>query len=119
MYVSRLKCVQNAVTQQLERQFIESPKFKPGLITFNNDVSVYGDGSVLSEIVCGDELNEFDVLIWKGEEFGVKDVMKNVRESKATLIERVKSFSEGGATGLGPGVLLAVGMASNNPGSKK
>ena len=41
-----------------------------------------------------------------------------VQESKKSLIDKVYSLQETGATALGPALAYAVAMASNCPGSK-
>lgn len=44
-YVSRLQCVQSAIEKQLEDMQKIYPNKKIGLVTFNNEVTVIGDGT--------------------------------------------------------------------------
>ena len=44
-YVSRLQCVQGAIENQLMNLQETHPSKKVGLVTFNNEVKVIGDGS--------------------------------------------------------------------------
>jgi len=44
-YVSRLQCVQSAIDSQLESMGKTNPDRKVGLVTFNNEVTVIGDGT--------------------------------------------------------------------------
>ena len=61
-WVSRLQCVQAAVEDQIERIRKESPKRRIGLITFNNDVTIYGDGTQEPVVVTGEKLKSFEAL---------------------------------------------------------
>lgn len=40
---------------------------KLGLVAFNNEVTVVGDGSVDPQIITGDKLEDFDFLIKNGQ----------------------------------------------------
>lgn len=40
-----------------------APKRKVGIVTFNNEVTVIGDGQKDPQIVTGDKLFEFDTLV--------------------------------------------------------
>lgn len=44
-YVSRLQCVQSAIEKQLEDIQMSHPDRKIGLVTFNNEVTLIGDGT--------------------------------------------------------------------------
>lgn len=44
-WVSRLQCVQSAIQKQIEDMQKEHPFRKIGIITFNNEVTVIGDGT--------------------------------------------------------------------------
>lgn len=44
-YVSRLQCVQSAIDSQLEAMHKNNPDRKIGLVTFNNEVTIIGDGT--------------------------------------------------------------------------
>ena len=41
---------------------------KIGLVAFNNDVTIMGDGSQDAMILSGDKLNDYDFLIKNGNE---------------------------------------------------
>ena len=43
-YVSRLQCVQAAIDSQLSEMSIGAPDRKIGLVCFNNEVTIIGDG---------------------------------------------------------------------------
>jgi hypothetical protein len=44
-YVSRLQCVQSAIEQQISDMAKGAQQRKVGIVTFNNEVKVIGDGS--------------------------------------------------------------------------
>lgn len=44
-YVSRLQCVQAAIDSQLKEMSFGTPERKIGVVTFNHEVTVIGDGT--------------------------------------------------------------------------
>jgi hypothetical protein len=44
-YVSRLQCVQAAIDNQITEMSKGAPDRKLGIVTFNSDVTIIGDGS--------------------------------------------------------------------------
>jgi hypothetical protein len=59
--VSRKQCVVAAVENQLEEISKAFPKRKIGLVVFNDDVTVIGDGSREPIVVAGDKLKNYEV----------------------------------------------------------
>jgi hypothetical protein len=55
-YVSRLQCVQSAIDSQLEVMQKNNPDRKLGLVTFNNEVTIIGDGTKDPVTIVGDKL---------------------------------------------------------------
>lgn len=41
---------------------------KVGVVTFNNEVTVIGDGAKNPQVITGDKLNDFDYLLKNGQE---------------------------------------------------
>jgi hypothetical protein len=66
-YVSRLQCVQAAVQTQIEQMQNGAKDRKVGVVTFNNEVTLIGDGSVDPQTITGDKLNNFDWLCENGQ----------------------------------------------------
>lgn len=62
-YVSRLQCVQSAIDTQLEAMQKNNPDRKLGLVTFNNEVTIIGDGTKAPQTVTGDKLFDHDFLL--------------------------------------------------------
>lgn len=117
-YVSRLECVQAAIDNQIQLLNTCSPQLKLGLVAFNGDVRVFGDGSH-NDLITGDKLFEFDVL----KEWAMRRrdiyIEKSVSESCDVLRRKVMELEENGPTALGPALLISIILASaGGPGSK-
>lgn len=114
-YVSRLQCVQAAVANQIEALFKNHPNSKVGLVCFNNEVTVIGDGTSQPAIITGDKLEAFDALLEEGLKHRINS---SIKDSKDALIKKLYAIEETGATALGPAFMVALGMVKNSPGSK-
>ena len=66
-YVSRMQCVQAAIESQLEEMTKYSPDRKVGIVTFNNEVTIIGDGTTDSQSITGDRLSNFQTCYDIGE----------------------------------------------------
>ncbi|XP_072031040.1 circularly permutated Ras protein 1-like isoform X2 [Amphiura filiformis] len=117
-YVSRLDCMKMAVLRQLERYEIEHPDKHVILITFSQDVNVFGDGSQDVSHVAGDKLKNVDVLLQTGQTLAQEMAIQAVSQSGSCLKDRVRDLNEGGSTALGPALAVAVGMLKKQPGSE-
>ena len=56
-YVSRLECVIAAIENQLLQLSHAAPHVKIGLVLFNNEVILIGDGILPPKIITGDKLS--------------------------------------------------------------
>jgi hypothetical protein len=65
-YVSRMQCLQAAIEQQIKDMTNGAADRKLGIVTFNNEVKVIGDGVQDPQIVTGDKLYDYDLLIENG-----------------------------------------------------
>lgn len=54
---------------------------KLGIVTFNNEVTVYGDGSQDPQIITGDKLHEYEWLVQNGEGQGKDRMNLSVKDS--------------------------------------
>ena len=91
---------------------------KVGVVTFNNEVTVMGDGTKNPYIITGDRLNDYDYLLKTGCEQASILLNKTVKETKLELQKKVLAIEETGPTALGPAVLTSVALASEGkPGS--
>lgn len=79
-YHSQSQSVQAAVDHQLNDFAKTQPHTKISLVTFNNEVTVFGDGKNNAVTITGDKLNKNDELVKIGSEValpgGVKDTCK-------------------------------------------
>ncbi|CAG9322630.1 unnamed protein product [Blepharisma stoltei] len=117
-YVSRLECLQAAIDSQLTEMQRGTPNRHVGVVTFNNEVTIIGDGSQ-TVAITGDRLNNFDGLLNLVERKHNEYLGHTINETKEQLSGKVLGLEEGGATALGPALLVSVGLASQGgPGSK-
>ena len=85
---------------------------KLGIVSFNNEVTVVGDGSMDPQKIGGDKLFDYDYLIENGALQG-KDRMKcKITETYKKLTAKLMSLEETGPTALGPAVATSVAMAA-------
>lgn len=117
-YVSRLECVQAAIEAQLQTLAQACPTQKIGLVTFNSEVTIHGDGSGDPVIIAGNKMNNFENCY----EIGVANQHKlnnAIKDTKEGLIKKLMNLNETGPTALGPALISSVGMASEGlPGSR-
>lgn len=85
---------------------------KLGIVSFNHEVTVYGDGAKDSQVVAGDKLNDYDYLLQNGHDQGKERMELTVKESAKALQSKLMKLEETGPTALGPAVATAIGMAS-------
>ncbi|KAK7494561.1 hypothetical protein BaRGS_00014214 [Batillaria attramentaria] len=114
-YISRLQAVQAAVDHQLGEMCRDYPHRRVGLVAFNCDVTVIGDGTQDVVTVTGDKLKSVEELTKLGSEL---PAAKAIKETRQSLGEKVFALEEGGPTALGPALVVALSMASHQPGSK-
>ncbi|KAM3592223.1 uncharacterized protein V6R79_014993 [Siganus canaliculatus] len=115
VYRSRLYFVQEAVLQCVLRLSDQQPDIRVGLITFNHQVTMHGNDHVPSRCLSDVELTDSDFL--KGAAACFPSPLP-LSQTKDYLKRQVLGLSERGATALGPAALLAIAMASRQPGSK-
>ncbi|XP_061108328.1 circularly permutated Ras protein 1 isoform X2 [Conger conger] len=114
-YVSRLQSVQEALQIALSSLLQTSPKRRVALVTFNDEVTVYGDGTGAPLTLRDWSLMDFDYLKMQGEKYSTPHC---IAESIGPLTQKVKELREYGATALGPAALVSIAMASRYMGSK-
>eukprot|EP00005_Dracoamoeba_jomungandri_P003868 CAMPEP_0174258688 /NCGR_PEP_ID=MMETSP0439-20130205/7635_1 /TAXON_ID=0 /ORGANISM="Stereomyxa ramosa, Strain Chinc5" /LENGTH=635 /DNA_ID=CAMNT_0015342295 /DNA_START=118 /DNA_END=2025 /DNA_ORIENTATION=+ len=112
-WVSRLQSVQAAVETQLDLLEKEHPNRRVALITFNDEVTIYGDGDHV--VLAGDKLNDYEALLTAGQNARVE---KPISETRTEISKRLFSLSETGPTALGPAILVACGLAGETRGAE-
>ena len=114
-YVSRLQCVQSSIDEQINNIAKNNPNYKIGLVSFNNEVTVIGDGMSKHEIITGDKLNNLEKL----KEIGTKCLINNnIGKAHKKLSDAVWNLEENGQTALGPALVVSISMAAAAPGSQ-
>jgi Sec23/Sec24 zinc finger/Sec23/Sec24 trunk domain len=112
-YISRLECVQAAIESQLESMSILAPKRKIGLVTFNSDITIYGDGTSDPVILTGDKLNSFESCFDTGLSLQNK-LKKPIEDTKGDLMAKLLTLTESGPTALGPALVSSIGLVSSH-----
>ncbi|XP_043561948.1 circularly permutated Ras protein 1 [Chiloscyllium plagiosum] len=115
VHVSRLQSVQEAILRSLSLMTQTCPQKRVALVTFNDEVTVYGDGLGEPIRLSDYQLLDSDYLKERGREFPAP---RCIAESLQALNYRVHEMREQGATALGPAALISVSIASKKPGSK-
>ncbi|XP_053485168.1 circularly permutated Ras protein 1 [Ictalurus furcatus] len=114
-YISRLQGVQEALQLALSSLLKSSPHRRVALVTFNDEVTVYGDGTGVPLSLRDWALVDYDHVREQGEKYTTPHC---IAETFQCLTQRVKELREHGATALGPAALISVAMASQFAGSK-
>uniref|UniRef100_A0A3Q3MK70 Circularly permutated Ras protein 1-like n=1 Tax=Labrus bergylta TaxID=56723 RepID=A0A3Q3MK70_9LABR len=114
-HISRLQSMQDALQRALTSLLQQSPHRRVALVTFNDDVVIYGDGTSTPLALNDWALVDYDHIWQQSVAYSIPHC---IAETYDQLMQRVKDLSENGATCLGPAVLASVAMASRYPGSK-
>ncbi|XP_043536568.1 circularly permutated Ras protein 1-like [Chiloscyllium plagiosum] len=115
LYMTRLQAVQEAIIQSLDYLFETSPRTRVALVTFNNEVTIYGDGLSPPWTLHDFELIDQNYLKKQGVEAAQPHC---ILESRDALYRCIRQLQECGATALGPAALVSIAMASQKQGSK-
>ncbi|CAN0544788.1 unnamed protein product, partial [Ectocarpus sp. 8 AP-2014] len=91
----------------------ETPSRYAGLVTFNGEVSLIGDGSGDSRVVAGDRLSDGEALKEVGRAYPLS---RPISEAKSRLADRLFALEEGGPTALGPAVVAGLSMLKQRGG---
>ena len=70
--MSRIQCVKAAIESQIEDMANGADLRKVGIVTFNNEVSVIGDGTKAPQTITGDKLTDIEYLKNNGKAQGTK-----------------------------------------------
>lgn len=106
------------MVNQIEQMSKGAQERKVGVVTFNNEVTMIGDGTGNPETITGDKLNNFDFLVENAKKKAAVMMSRPVKETSKALQEKVMSIEETGPTALGPAVLTSVALAAQGkPGS--
>ena len=85
---------------------------KIGVVTFNHEVQVIGDGSQNAQTVSGDHLNNYDWLKNNGKAQAAERLTQPISTTQEILKAKLDQIEETGPTALGPGIITSVAMAA-------
>lgn len=95
-----------------------TPDRKVGLVTFNREVTIIGDGSKAAVTIAGDKLSDYDLLMKTATELGQQQFEKTIKDTHKELHNKLLQIEENGPTALGPAILSSVALAAQGaPGS--
>eukprot|EP01114_Cavostelium_apophysatum_P018407 TRINITY_DN5686_c0_g1_i1.p1 TRINITY_DN5686_c0_g1~~TRINITY_DN5686_c0_g1_i1.p1 ORF type:complete len:465 (+),score=190.44 TRINITY_DN5686_c0_g1_i1:1431-2825(+) len=106
-----MQCMQAALSIQLEEVLKQYPNKKVVMITFNDEVTIIGDATQVPQVIAGDKLNDYNLLLNIGKEFKLEHI-KPIKSCHTELSKTLFELSESGATALGPALAIACGLAS-------
>jgi hypothetical protein len=117
-YLTRLDCVVSAIESRLCDMALATPSRKVGIVTFNNEVNLIGDGTI-SGSVQEERLGIWEYCTNYVEDMHTSYFPSSISETRDTLSQKIRSLNPNGATALGPALLMSVLLASQGkPGSK-
>ncbi|CAM9197262.1 unnamed protein product [Chrysoparadoxa australica] len=114
-WVSRMQSIQAAMDAQLQEIKEENPKTVAGLITFNGEVHLIGDGAALPQVISGTTLHSYDQLTSLGRNYPLQSPIEDTYESLTT---KMYALEETGPTALGPAVVAGLGMLTAGGGGR-
>ncbi|XP_069804041.1 uncharacterized protein [Dendropsophus ebraccatus] len=115
VYKTRMEAVRDALDQTLDFLHRQNSGKRVALVTFSDQVKLYGDGTREPLVLQGAELLDPDHLKSQGED---QPTPHPLIETLHTLKGKIQCLEEMGATALGPAALVSIAMASKSPGSK-
>ncbi|XP_068097248.1 circularly permutated Ras protein 1-like [Hyperolius riggenbachi] len=115
VYQSRMEAVKCALSETLYFLHKKYPRRRVALVTFSDQVKIYGDGSGKPQVLEDCELLDTDYLKSQGESQLVPHALEKTLHALENTID---CLQENGATALGPAALVSIAMASKRPGSK-
>eukprot|EP00062_Callorhinchus_milii_P003566 gi/632941012/ref/XP_007885640.1/ PREDICTED: circularly permutated Ras protein 1-like [Callorhinchus milii] len=115
VHISRLQSVQEAIQRSLLHMLQTCPQRRVALVTFHDEVTIYGDGLSAPLTLTEDELWDSDYLHSRASDYPTPLC---IAESIQTLSQRVHKLEIKGTTALGSAALISIVIASKKPGSK-
>ena len=88
-----------------------------GVVTFNNEVLILGDGHNPPLTVAGDKLNSYEICFEEGKNAAL-NMSQPIIHSYDKILNNLNKLKENGQTALGPAISSSLGLASQGlPGS--
>ena len=108
--VSRLETLQAAISANIKKIAKDSPNIKVGLVTFNSNVTIFGDCS--SKIIKIKEKKDEEKLKNLGEEYS-NLILNPISKTSNKILSVLNRINENGCTALGPGIVLSLSLLKN------
>lgn len=109
---NRLEMCKKAVLAQITQMHASNNQRKLGLVTFENQIEIIGDGVEKPITLDPNTLYDYDAILAQGLEQADLRMRQPISETKENLMQRVSAVHTKGATSMGPAVLASVAMAS-------
>lgn len=95
-HVSRKQCVLAAIEQQIAELKKNNPNKVIGLVTFNNEVVVFGDGTVPPVTIAGDRLFKVDEIRQQAKSIAAQMMKTSVKNSADLVLQSFEKLREKG-----------------------
>lgn len=112
---TRLDAMKAGIASQIEKLKATAPKTRVGVVAFNGEVTVFGDGSHKPEVVSEQFYFDYNMLLTVGQQ---QEPLGHVESNCDNLVKALKGMEEDGRTALGPALVVAMAMASKSKTSK-
>jgi len=107
------------VEKQIEQLSKIYPNMKIGIVLFNNEVTIIGDGFNDPLIIAGDKLNNYESLVEIAQTSEDKLFSNPICKSKELIIKKLCNIEETGGTALGPALLVSAYLSSKGKKGSK
>ena len=108
--VNRLETLQAAISSNIKKIAKDSPNIKVGLVTFNSNVTIYGD--CLSKKININEKDDKEKIKKLGEEYS-NLILNPISKTSNKILSVLNRINENGCTALGPGIVLSLSLLKN------
>ena len=116
-HITRKNCIIKAIQKELTKMKEEFPHRKVGIVIFNDDVLIAGDGQSPSKLISGGNLLDYHKCLQIGIDSAYM-MNQHIVQNSNTVINSYTKSPEKGKTALGPALAASVGLAScGKPGS--
>ena len=117
--LSRLECVKAAINSQIEIMKVASSSKKVGLVTFESNVNIVGDGTQKPKVIStNDMLMNYENLLECAQDCSRTHMSTKIGDTFEDLQNKICMLRTAGSTALGPAVLCSIAMAGEgNKGS--
>lgn len=104
--------MKSAIDSQINDMSNGAGSRKLGIVTFNHEVQIIGDGTQAAQTITGDHLMDFEYMQNNGKAQAAQKMTQPISATKDDLKAKLDMIEETGPTALGPGILTAVAMAA-------